>query len=64
MYICMCRTLCSRRPYSPDCHGGAKGMYYCALENITLLVQSINSNVTLIMVDKPQPSYNLLNVIK
>ena len=25
---------------------------------------SIKSNMTLIMVDKPQPSYNLLNVIK
>ena len=24
----------------------------------------IKSNMTLIMVDKPQPSYNLLNVIK
>jgi len=30
--------LCSRRPYSLDCHGGAMGMYHCALENTTVLV--------------------------
>ena len=38
-YICMhacVEHLCSRRPYSLDCHGGAKGMYHCALENITV----------------------------
>jgi len=28
------------------------------------VVKSIKSNMTLIMVDKPQPSYNLLNVMK
>jgi len=28
-----------------------------------LAEKSSNSNMTLIMVDKPQPSYNLLNVI-
>ena len=27
-------------------------------------VKSNQSNMTLIMVDKPQPSYNLLNVMK
>jgi len=27
-------------------------------------VKSIKSNMTLIMVDRPQPSYNLLNAIK
>jgi len=27
-------------------------------------IKSIKSNMTLIMVDKPQPSYNLLNVMK
>jgi len=30
--------LCSRRPYSLDCHGRAVGMYHCALENISVLV--------------------------
>jgi len=30
--------LCSRRPYSLDCHGGAMGMYHCALWNTTVLV--------------------------
>jgi len=37
MYVCK-KKLCSRRkkqPYSLDCHGGAMGMYHCALENIT-----------------------------
>jgi len=36
-------------------------------ENFSLIKSKSNlikSNVTLIMVDKPQPSYNLLNVIK
>ena len=37
MYVCTER-LCSRRPYSLDCHGGAMGMYHCARENITVLV--------------------------
>jgi len=27
-------------------------------------INQIKSNMTLIMVDKPQPSYNLLNVMK
>ena len=35
LYVCTER-LCSRRPYSLDCHGGAMGMYHCALENITV----------------------------
>jgi len=39
MYVCVER-LCSRRPYSPDCQGGAMGMYQCALENTTVFCES------------------------
>jgi len=36
MYVCIIEHLCSRRPYSLDCHEGAMEMYHCALENITV----------------------------
>jgi len=32
--------------------------------DISIKSNQIKSNMTLIMVDKPQPSYNLMNVIK
>jgi len=38
MYVYMSiEHLCLHRDYSLDCHGGAMGMYYCALENITAM---------------------------
>ena len=45
MYVCV-EHLCSRRPGSLDCHGGANmGMYHCALENITVFSCAQNESV-------------------
>jgi len=39
MYVYMSiEHLCLRRDYILDCHGGAMGMHYCALENITAML--------------------------
>ena len=35
MYVCVEHLHSHRQPYVLDCHGGAMGMYHCALGNTT-----------------------------